>query len=471
VPSAAQTWVNEHLIYTHGYGFTVSPVNVVGEGGLPDYLIQGIEPVSVDFQVSSTIPIGKPRIYYGELANTYVMTQTQVPELDYPSGSDNVYNTYDGWGGVAIGSFWQRLLFAKHLRDWRMVLADNFTPQTHLLFRRRIVDRVSTIAPFLRFDSDPYLVVVNTQGKSWERHSDRSNSPAVLDQSYLYWMLDAYTVSDRYPYSDPHGNDFNYIRNSVKVVIDAYHGSVNFYVADSQDPIIQSWQRIFPDMFQPLDQMPTALRQHVRYAQDLYRVQTSQLMDYHMTEPTVFYNREDQWRAPNEIYGSQQQVVEPYFLITKLPTGDSEEFILLRPFTPTQRNNLIAWMAARSDGDQYGKMLLYVFPKQELVFGPEQIEARINQDPLISERISLWNRQGSRAAQGNLLVVPIEQSLLYVEPLYLEAEQNQLPTLAQVIVAYGNRIAMTATLERSLKAVFQAPSADTPIIRPLEQED
>ena len=283
-------------------------------------------------------------------------------------------------------------------------------------------------------------------------------------------MLDAYTVSDRYPYSDPQGNDFNYIRNSVKVVIDAYHGSVNFYVSDSQDPIIQSWQRIFPGMFQPLDQMPSALRQHIRYAQELYRVQTAQLMNYHMTDPIVFYNREDQWRAPNEIYGDRPQVVEPYFLITKLPTGDSEEFILLQPFTPTQRNNLIAWMAARSDGEQYGKMLLYVFPKQELVFGPEQIEARINQDPLISERISLWNRQGSRAAQGNLLVIPIEQSLLYVEPLYLEAEQNQLPTLAQVIVAYGNRIAMTETLERSLKAVFQEPSADTPIIRPLGQE-
>ncbi len=432
-----------------------------------DYLIQGIEPVIVDSQVSTTIPIGKPRIYYGELTNTHVMTQTQVKELDYPSGSDNVYNTYDGRGGVAIGSFWKRLLFAKHLRDWRMVLADNFTPQTHLLFRRRIADRVSAIAPFLRLDSDPYLVVVDTQGKTWERGSDR---PASLDQSYLYWVMDAYTVSDRYPYSDPQGNDFNYIRNSVKVVIDAYYGSVNFYVSDSQDLIIQSWQQIFPDMFQPLDQKPSALRQHIRYAQELYRVQTAQLMDYHMTDPIVFYNREDQWRAPNEIYGDRPQVVEPYFLITKLPTGNSEEFILLRPFTPTQRNNLIAWMAARSDGEQYGKMLLYVFPKQELVFEPEQIEARINQDPLISERISLWNRQGSRAAQGNLLVIPIEQSLLYVEPLYLEAEQNQLPTLAQVIVAYGNRIAMTETLERSLKAVFQEPPADTTIISPLGQE-
>jgi uncharacterized protein len=464
VPTAAQTWVNQHLIYTHGYGFTLSPVNVVGEGGLPDYLIQGIEPVVIDDRVKNHIPIGKPRIYYGELTNTYVMTQTQVKELDYPSGSDNVYNVYDGRGGVSIGNFWRRLLFAKHLRDWRLVLADNFVPQTKLLFRRQIDQRVRAIAPFLRFDSDPYLVVADTGGKAWER--DGKNDPA--DQSYLYWMIDAYTVSDRYPYSDPTTNRFNYIRNSVKVVVDAYHGSVNFYVADPQDPVIRAWQHIFPGMFQPIEQMPPALRQHIRYAQDLYRIQTEQLMSYHMTDPVVFYNREDQWRAPNEIYGGQQQLVEPYYLITQLPTGSEEEFILLRPFTPTQRTNLIAWMAARSDGSQYGKMLLYVFPKQKLVFGPEQIEARINQDPVISERISLWNRQGSKAVQGNLLVIPIEQSLLYVEPLYLEAEQNQLPTLVRVIVAYGNRIAMAESLERSLQAIFlPSTNPDVPIVRPV----
>ncbi|HEY9643871.1 MAG TPA: UPF0182 family protein, partial [Coleofasciculaceae cyanobacterium] len=464
VPTAAQTWVNQHLIYTHGYGFTLSPVNVAGEGGLPDYLIQGIEPVVVDDRVKNSIPIGKPRIYYGELTDTYVMTQTQVKELDYPSGSDNVYNVYDGRGGVSIGNLWRRLLFAKHLRDWRMVLTDNFVPQTKLLFRRQIDQRVQAIAPFLKFDSDPYLVVVDTGGKAWQARGQ--NDPA--DQSYLYWMIDAYTVSDRYPYSDPNTNNFNYIRNSVKVVVDAYHGSVNFYVADAQDPVIRSWQRIFPGMFQPIEQMPSALRQHIRYPQDLYGIQTEQLMAYHMTDPVVFYNREDQWRASNEIYAGKQQQVEPYYLITKLPTGNDEEFILLRPFTPAQRTNLIAWMAARSDGNQYGKMLLYVFPKQKLVFGPEQIEARINQDPAISGRISLWNRQGSRAVQGNLLVIPIEQSLLYVEPLYLEAEQNQLPTLARVIVAYGNRIAMAESLERSLQAVFQAPSPDAPIVRPVD---
>jgi len=471
VPTAAQTWINKHLIYTHGYGFTMSPVNVAGEGGLPDYLVGGIEPVVVDSRVQDSIPIGKPRIYYGEITDTYVMTQTRVQELDYPSGSDNVYNVYDGRGGVSIGNLWQRLLFAKHMGDWRMLLTDDFTAQTRLLFRRNIKDRVRTIAPFLRYDSNPYLVVANTGDKSWQHNFSSSLSPTPsADQSYLYWIIDAYTVSDRYPYADPSSNDFNYIRNSVKVVIDAFHGSVNFYVADDEDPIIKSWQSIFPNMFQPLSEMPDVLRVHIRYAPDLYRVQSNELMTYHMTDPIVFYNREDQWRAPNEIYGNQTQLVEPYYLIMNLPTTrNQEEFILLRPFTPVQRNNLIAWLAGRSDGDEYGTMLLYTFPKQTLIYGPEQIEARINQDPVISQQISLWNRQGSRALQGNLLVIPIEQSLLYVEPLYLEAEQNSLPILARVIVAYGSRIVMAETLEEALDAVFQPPPSDAPIIRPVDE--
>jgi uncharacterized protein len=475
IPDAARTWVNQHLVYTHGYGFTVSPVNVVGEGGLPDYLIRGIESTESDPLVQSAIPIGKPRIYYGEITNNYVMTQTRVPELDYPSGSDNVYNRYDGWGGVGLSNFGQRLLYAKYLKDWRMLFTDNFTPQTRLLFRRNITERIKTIAPFLRYDNNPYLVVVNTgnNNKQWQHHAAQASRPpdATPDESYLYWIIDAYTTSDRYPYSDPLGNDFNYIRNSVKVVVDAYHGAVTYYVADPQDPLIQAWAQIFPNMFKPLTELPAALSQHLRYPQDYFQVQSHQMMTYHMTDPVVFYNREDQWRAPNEIYGSEQQVVEPYYLIMKLPTGSSEEFILLRPFTPAQRNNLIAWLAARVDRDQYGKMLLYTFPKQELFFGPEQIEARINQDPVISERISLWNRQGSRAAQGNLLVIPIERSLLYVEPLYLEAEQNQLPTLVRVIVVYGSRIAIAETLQSALQAVFSAPVPEAPILRPAGEVD
>ncbi|MEO0540874.1 MAG: UPF0182 family protein [Cyanobacteria bacterium P01_A01_bin.105] len=453
----AQTWVNRHLSYTHGYGFTMSPVNTAGIGGLPTYFIKDIAHVPSDPAVARSIPVGEPRIYFGELTNDYVMTSTQVQELDYPSGSDNVYTTYAGQGGIAIGDPWRRLLFAKHLGDWQMLFTNNFTPQTQLLFRRNIQDRVKHIAPFLQFDQDPYLVIANVP------------SAPAHEQNKLYWLVDAYTTSDRYPYAAPGNNDFNYIRNSVKAVVNAYDGTVDFYVADAKDPIIQTWDSLFPQMFHPLAEMPAELAAHIRYPQDYSLVQSDQLLTYHMTDPRVFYNREDQWRAPTEIYANEQQVVEPYYLIMKLPDTESEEFILLRPFTPRQRNNLIAWLAARSDGENYGRILLYRFPKQELVFGPEQIEARINQDPEISQRISLWDTQGSRANQGNLLVIPIEDSLLYVEPLYLEAEQNRLPILARVIVAYRNRIAMAETLEQSLSAIFSTRKSNSPaIIRDLE---
>jgi len=474
VPPEAQTWVNEHLVYTHGYGFTLSPVNTVAPGGLPDYFVRDIEvgaegkngPLRASSkQIQVSIPIGQPRIYYGEITNTYVMTGSKARELDYPSGNDNVYNTYDGRGGIAINSWWRQCFFAQYLKDWQLLVTQNLTPQTKLLFRRNIRERVRAIAPFLRYDSDPYLVVadVNANGRGLEiaGHPDSN-------QNYLYWIVDAYTTSDRYPYSDPGKEQVNYIRNSVKVVIDAYNGSVKFYVADTQDPLIASWAAIFPHLLRPLDAMPAQLRSHIRYPVDLFNIQSQRLLTYHMTDPQVFYNREDQWQVPTEIYGIEPQPVEPYYLIMKLPTAESEEFILLLPFTPTQRTNLTAWLAARSDGKEYGKLLLYQFSKQQLVYGTEQIEARINQEPVISEQISLWNRQGSRVIRGNLLVIPIERSLLYVEPLYLEAEQNSLPNLVRVIVAYGNRIVMAETLEQSLQAIFQPQKPAPPaIVRPV----
>ncbi len=462
VPAEAQTWVNEHLTYTHGYGFTMSPVNTAGPSGLPDYFIKDIAHTPSSASVARSIPVGEPRTYFGELTNTYVMTNSRVQELDFPSGGGNVYNRYDGQGGINIGPFWKRLLFAKHLSDWKMLLTEDFTSDTRVLFRRNIKQRVQKVAPFLQFDGDPYLVVADAQGE-FSSPSEESG------ENYLYWMIDAYTTSDRYPYSDPGDNSFNYIRNSVKVVVDAYNGSVRFYIADENDPIIRTWAQIFPNMFEPLAAMPSALLSHIRYPPDFSLIQSNQLLTYHMTDPQVFYNREDQWRAPNEIYANEEQVVEPYYLIMELPGEDAGEFVLLRPFTPAQRNNLVAWLAARSDGEQYGRQLLYQFPKQELVFGPEQIEARINQDPEISQRISLWDTQGSKANQGNLLVIPIEQSLLYVEPLYLEAEQNKLPILARVIVAYRNRIAMAETLEESLQAIFnQSENSSPAIIRELD---
>ncbi len=454
VPKQAQTWVNQHLVYTHGYGFTLSPVNRVAVGGLPEYLVkdigtQGGDPLTTTDAARASIPIGQPRIYYGESDSNYVMTGTKVKELDYPSGNENAYNVYDGRGGINIGSLGRKLLFGTYLNDWRMVLTPEFLPETKLLMRRNIDRRIRSIAPFLRYDRDPYLVAADARG----------NPTTAKDPSYLYWIVDAYTTSDRYPYADIGKEGINYIRNSVKVVIDAYHGSTSFYIADPSDPIVTTWAKIFPDLFKPLSAMPVTLRRHLRYPQDFFKIQSERLMTYHMTDPQVFYNREDRWQIPTEVYGDKPRLVEPYYLITSLPTIPVPEFTLLLPYTPQQRTNLVAWLAARSDGDNYGKLLVYTFPKQRQIFGPEQIEARINQDPTISSQISLWNRQGSRVVQGNLLIIPIEQSLLYVEPLYLEATQNELPTLIRVVVAYENRIVMAETLSQALTDIFKNPVA------------
>ncbi len=451
VPQQAKTWVNEHLFYTHGYGFTLSPVNEVIPGGLPKYYVKdiGVEnkgtPSSLQIakRIRASVPIGQPRIYYGEIADTYVMTGTKTEEFDYPKGNENAYNVYDGRGGISIGSMWRRLLFAQYLKDWQMLFTRSFKSETKLLFRRNIKERVRAIAPFLRYDKNPYLVVAN--GNATNKKGEGT---------YLYWVLDAYTVSDRYPYSDPGQNDFNYIRNSVKVIIDAYNGTVDFYVADDTDPIINTFKAIFPNLLKPLDSMPVPLKAHLRYPVDLFSIQSERLLEYHMTQEQVFYNREDLWKIPKEVYGREARPVKPYYLIMKLPTAKNEEFILMQPFTPTQRENLIAWLAARSDGQQYGKLLLYEFPKQRLVYGQKQIEALINQNPEISRQITLWNREGSRAIQGNLLVIPIEQSLLYVEPLYLEAERNSLPTLIRVIIFYENKIVMEESLEKAIKKIF-----------------
>jgi uncharacterized membrane protein (UPF0182 family) len=469
VPPQAQTWVNRSLVYTHGYGFTISPVNTAAPGGLPEYFVKDISGngkalTTADAAIDQSIPIGEPRIYYGEISNTHVMTGTRVKELDYPSGADNIYNTYDGQGGITIGSGWKRWLFAMYFKDWPMIFTRDFLPETKILFRRNISQRIQAIAPFLRFDSEPYLVAAdgNLNGKDQQ---------ITASKNYLYWVIDGYTTSSSYPYSDRSKNGINYIRNSVKVIIDAYNGTIRFYIAKPEDPLITSWSIIFPKMFQPLINMPENLRSHIRYPVDLFKIQSERLMTYHVINPQVFYNREDQWQIPNEIYSGEPRQVEPYYLITSLPSVPFEEFILLLPYTPKQRTNLIAWLAARSDGENYGKLLLYNFPKERLIYGPEQIEARINQDPIISQQISLWNRQGSKAVQGNLLIIPIEKSLLYVEPIYLEATQNSLPTLARVIVAYENRIVMAQNLEAALEAIFRSEVTPAPpIIRPVEEE-
>lgn len=448
VPQQAKTWVNKHLIYTHGYGFTLSPVNQVDEGGLPKYFVKDIGTDgrsnagslrTSDPIIRNSIPIGRPRIYYGQITDTYVMTNTKEREFDFPSGEENVYTVYDGRSGIAIGPLWRRLLFAYYLRDWQMLFTRDFTPTTQLLMRRTVAERIRAIAPFLRFDRDPYLVTADTGDPT---------------QNYLYWIVDAYTTSDRYPYSDPGENEFNYLRNSVKVVVDAYNGDVDFYLADARDPVVKSWARSFPNFFKPFAELPATLSSHIRYPVDRFLIQSERLLSYHMTDPQVFYNREDQWQIPDEIYGDRVQSVSPYYMTVKLPQESSAEFILFLPFTPTERPNLIAWLVARSDGTHYGEQILYRLPKQKPIYGPEQIEALVGRDPAISQRLSLWSQQESRVVKGNLIVLPIEESLMYIEPVYLEAERNSLPTLASVIIIYDNQIVMAPTFEAALDIIF-----------------
>lgn len=493
VPAKAQTWLNKHFVYTHGYGFTLSPVNKIGEGGLPDYLVKNIGPdpridpdstLKVSPLIDGLLPIGTPRIYYGELTNNHILVTSltgKQKEFDYPNSETNVYNTYDGGDGIVLDNFFKQWLFAIYTGNWQLGISRNVDRQTRLLWRRNINQRVRVIAPFLHYDKDPYLVVADhpwiTSSESSETELKtelereligNQNKIVAKKPNYLYWIIDAYTTSNHYPYSEPVTNEFNYIRNSVKVVVDAMNGRVKFYYVEQElDPVIKTWIKIFPQLFTPLEKMPFSLKQHIRYPTDLFSIQSARLLAYHIKDAQIFYNREDLWRVPSEIYGSNQQPVMPYYLTTKLPGEKAEEFILLLPFTPASRNNLIGWLAARSDGKNYGRLLLYEFPKQKLVYGPEQIEALINQDPDISQQISLWTRQGSKAIQGNLLVIPINQSLLYVEPIYLEASENSLPTLVRVIVVYENRIAMKDNLQDALQAVFQAKSVTPPIMNSL----
>ena len=429
VSDQAKSWVNEHFQYTHGYGLTMSPVNLITEEGLPSLFIQDIPP-----KTTTEIAIERPEIYYGELTNTYVIVGGSVKEFDYPEGDKNVYTNYTGEGGIGIGSFWRKLLFAWHFGNVEMLLSNYIEEDSRILFRRQIMERVQTLAPFLYYDKDPYL---------------------VLSEGRMVWIVDAYTTSKEIPYSEPSGrNGFNYIRNSVKVVIDAYNGSVDFYVSDKTDPLIQVYEQIFPNTFIELEQMSEDLRSHLRYPADFFEIQAQKYRAYHMMDETVFYNKEDMWDLPRELYAGQEQRMEAYYLIMKLPEAEEAEFVLLLPFVPTGKDNMISWLAARSDGENYGKLILYQFPKQKLIYGPRQIEARIDQDPEISKQITLWSQSGSRVVRGNLLVIPIGNSLVYVEPLYLQAESSQLPELKRVIVSYDNKISMEKTLDEALLAVF-----------------
>ncbi len=435
----AQTWVNRQLQFTHGYGIALSPVNEVSAEGLPVLLVKDIPPVG-DFNIE------RPQIYFGEKTDHYVIVKTKTQEFDYPMGDENIYGYYQGKDGVSLDSFMRRLVYAWQFGDLNILISGELTPESRVLYYRNITERVNHLAPFLELDSDPYLVI--TDGR-------------------LFWIQDAYTTSDRYPYSEPLGS-INYIRNSVKVVIDAYDGSVTFYVTDPEDALIRTYQAIFPDLFVPAEQMPESLRVHLRYPEDMFNIQAKVYQTYHMRDARVFYNKEDLWAVPKEFYAGREQLMEPYYIIMRLPDEEREEFLLMLPFTPVNKNNTIGWLAARCDGENYGKLLAYHFPKERLVYGPSQIENRIQQDTVITEQLALWGRGGSRVIRGNLLLIPLGESLLYVEPVFLQAETGGLPQLKRVIVVAGDRIAMEPTLKESIAAIFGAevPPTEPPVVTP-----
>ncbi len=422
----SKSWINERMVFTHGNGIAMGPVSSITKEGLPEFIIKDIPPVS-----TADVRVERPEIYYGELQNDYVIVKTNVQEFNYPTAAGNVYSKYDGEGGVLLSSFLRRSLFALKFNTSKIFLSSDITPDSRILFYRNINERISKIAPFILYDSDPYMV--------------------VSDDGHLYWIIDCYTVSGNLPYSTPANRGINYIRNSVKAVIDAYSGDVTFYISDPEDVVVKVYSRAFPELFKSLSDMPGDLRRHIRYPQGMLDIQARMFASYHMTDPQNFYNKEDLWEIPSY----SDKPMEPYNTIMKLPGEDKEEYILLLPYTPSKRDNLAAWLAARCDVPNYGKLIAYVFPRDRLVFGPRQINARIDQDAYISQQITLWGQVGSQVIRGSLLIIPIEDSLLYVQPLYLAASDRVgLPELRRVIVAYENEVVMEENLDLALQRMF-----------------
>lgn len=425
------TWVNTHLEFTHGYGIVMNPVNEVSPSGLPVLWVKDIPP-----KFSVPMEIDRPEIYYGEKESSYIFVNTSVKEFDYPMGESNARTTYAGTGGISIGNFWRRLLFTMSFGDSKILFTNVFTPESKVMYHRNIRERLRHVAPFLMFDSDPYLAII---------------------EGRLVWIMDAYTISDRYPYSEPvnimgrNSTEFkniNYIRNSVKATVDAYDGNMHFYIADDTDPLIKTWADIFPGLFSSLEEMPPVMKDHLRYPKGLFEVQSEIYRTYHMTNPNTFYNKEDVWEVIS--HGDRQGRLDAYYMIMRLAGEDKAEFVLISPFMPVGRDNMIAWMAGRSDGENYGQLLVYRFPKQKLIYGPSQVEALTDQNPEISAQLSLWSQRGSDVIRGHLLVIPIENSLLYVQPLYLRAETSDLPELKRVIVSTGGRVVWDTSLDKAL---------------------
>ncbi|MCE5314848.1 MAG: UPF0182 family protein [Armatimonadota bacterium] len=439
--SNAQTWINLHLQYTHGYGFCMSPVNEVNDEGMPTFFVSDIPP-----KTTVDLPLDQMGVYFGEVTRNYVFVDTNAKEFDYPAGAGTVETTYSGDEGIGIGGFFRKVLFALRFQDLNILLNQNLKSKSKVLYNREVENRVRTLFSFLQFDSDPYLV---TAGGG------------------LYWMWDGYTITDAYPYSQRSPSDatsFNYIRNSVKIVVNAYTGKVDAYSIQEplDDPIIKTYQKMFPGAFKPISRMPAQLREHIRYPEDLFRIQTNIYRRYHQTNPTVFYNNSDLWEVASRADltgggGEEGSPMEPYYVIMKLPNGESEEFILMTPFIRAGKFNMVSWMCAKCDAADYGRLVLYQFPRDKNVYGPQQVAARARQDTVISQQVTLWSQQGSQVSSGNLLVVPIESSLMYVMPVYLESTSTKIPELKRVIVALGNKVAMQPTLAEALSDVVGAP--------------
>jgi uncharacterized membrane protein (UPF0182 family) len=426
-----RSWVNERLFFTHGYGLTLGPVNQVTTQGLPVLYIRDLPPVS-----TVNLRVDQPSIYFGELSNSYVLVRTRQPEFHYPRGDDNETTYYEGTGGVPIGNFLRRLMFAIKFANSEILVTGQLTPESRIMFHRRIADRVRVLAPFLSFDSDPYPVVSNGQ---------------------VFWIQDAYTSTANYPYATPAtcpAGVCNYIRNSVKIVIDAFNGTTTMYLAEPDDPLALTISKIFPGMLRPLSGMPADLRQHVRYPEDIFDIQSKVFATYHMTNPLVFYNKEDQWQVPVLESERNATPMRPYYTVMRLPGEKRTEFIQMLPFTPRLKDNLSAWMVARSDGGQYGRLVVFQFPKQKIVYGPKQIAGLISQDQVISQLVTLWNQQGSQVIWGTLLVIPLNESLIYVRPLYLRSSEGRIPELKRVVVAYQSRIVMAETMNQALSQIF-----------------
>jgi uncharacterized membrane protein (UPF0182 family) len=432
LPVEARTWVNQNLEFTHGEGVVMNFVSKITPGGFPEYLVQNVPP-----ECSDGVKLTQPAIYFGEAMAGSKIVATNVKEFDYPKGNQNVYTSYDGKGGIPLDSFGKRLLFAWTQADINILFTSSLNSESRIQIWRNVQERVAQVAPFLRLDNDPYAVV--SGGKQ-------------------FWIQDAYTVSNTYPYSNPDKTDFggglNYIRNSVKVVVDMFDGRVSFYVMDPEDPVLKVYRGAFPGVFKDLDELSPDLKLHLRYPQDLFGFQTNQYLTFHMTDPQVFYNREDQWVPPQEKYGGKVAPMEPYYILMKLPGSDQLEYLIMSPFTPQKRDNMIAWVAARCDFPDYGKMLFYQLPKEKLIYGPNQVSAMIDQNTTISQQLTLWDQKGSGVIRGKLVVIPIENAFLYVVPLYLKAEGTNFPQLKRVIVATDNRVVMEPTLDEALNALF-----------------